>query len=97
MCAKAISTKGFYMHPLETVSDSLTGNTPLPTLEEFGEALGDAIDAPVTSLGEDHIRISTPTSVDDDEIQSLREFIANSLCVPVTIFREKTYIEITAI
>ena len=97
MCAKVISQNEFPHPLLETATESLTTDDAIPTLEELGEVLGKVMQSPVSVLGEDHIRISTPELVDEEEILSLREYIANSLFLPVNIFRERNYIEITAI
>ena len=97
MCAKVLSPSGFHRQPLQLVPESLMIDEPLPSLEEFGEVLEAVVGTSVSILGEDHIRISTPHVVEDEEIHSLREFIANSLYLPVTIFRERNYLEIMAI
>lgn len=97
MCANAISTNGSHMQSLELETGSLVSDTELTTLGEFGKVLASLIETPVTTLGHDHIRVTTPHIVDDKEIQNLREFIANSLYLPVTIFRERNYIEVMAI
>lgn len=68
-----------------------------PNLCEFGEYLEDLIGTQISVLGEDHIRIPTPQTLDDKEIHHLRALIANSLHLPVTIFREKKFIEIIGI
>jgi len=84
------------MQPLEMIEPLASGD-PTLTLGKFGTVLGDLVGTQVSVLADDHIRISTPSVVDDKEIRSLKEFITNSLYLPVTIFRERSYIEITSI
>lgn len=84
------------MQPLEMI-DPGTSDDQFLTLGKFGTVLGDLVGTQVSVLGEDHIRISTPSVIDDKEIRRLKEFITDSLYLPVTIFRENSYIEITSI
>lgn len=97
MCAKAISHNEVYRPKLYTVAEPLTSDDPISTLGEFGTALGELTGTSVSVLTEGHIRIPTPEVIDEEEIRSLREFISNSLYLPVNIFREEKYIEIMAI
>jgi len=97
MCAKAILHDGFHIQSTETPTEPLVADVQIPNLGEFGELLAAFTGTQVSVLGEDHIRIPTPQVLDNSQIHSIRTFIANSLHLPVTIFREKTFIEIVAI
>lgn len=96
MGTKAILHDG-HTQTIEIPSESLDSNFPITTLCEFGVMLATITGTQALVLGEDYIRIPTPQTLDDNEIHSLRAFIVNSLHLPVTIFREKKFIEIMAI
>jgi hypothetical protein len=97
MCAKAISQHELHGPLLETTLESSMTEEATSNLGTLGKTLSEVLDTPVSILGEDHIRIATSRVVGDDEIRSLRELIANSLYLPVNIFRERKYLEIVAI
>lgn len=97
MSTKTILHDGIHTQKIESPTESLESNLPISNLGEFGEMLATNTGTQALVLGEDHIRIPTPQTLDDNEIHSLRAFIVNSLHLPVTIFREKKFIEIMAI
>lgn len=97
MCAKAISQSMIHSPTIEVSTEPLVTEDHISTLGEFSEVLTSFTGAPVSVLGEDHIRIPTPQIVDADEIHALRQLIANALKLPVTILRERNYIEVMAI
>ena len=97
MCAKVILPIRFHNQALQAATEPLVNEDSIPTLETFGMALGEVTGTEIVVLGEDHIRIPTPEIIDDEEILSIRKTITDSLKLPVTIFREPSYIEIMAI
>ena len=97
MCAKVISPPWFHNQTLQAATDPLVTNDSVPSLEAFGTVLGEVTGTEIVVLGEDHIRIPTPEIIDDEEILSIRKTILDSLHLPVTIFRESSYVEIMAI
>ncbi len=97
MCAKA--TLQPVSHPMSTD----TFNEPLITdisklnHDSFGEMISALTGTKVTMLSEKHVRVPTYKELDDSEINQLQTFIATSLLRPVTMFREKHFIEIKVI
>ena len=65
--------------------------------DSFGEMISALTGTKVTMLSEKHVRVPTYKELDDSEINQLQTFIATSLLRPVTMFREKHFIEIKVI
>lgn len=97
MCAKA--TLQTVSHPLnpETFNEPLITDISKLNHDTFGEMISALTGTKVTVLSEKHVRVPTYKELDDSEINQLQTFIAISLLRPVTMFRERNYIEIKVI
>ena len=97
MCAKA--TLQPVPHPIhtETFNEPLITDISKLNHDSFGEMISALTGTKVTMLSEKHVRVPTYKELDDSEINQLQTFIAISLLRPVTMFREKHFIEIKVI
>ncbi len=97
MCAKA--TLQPVSHPMstETFNEPLITDKSKLNHDSFGEMISALTGTKVTVLSEKHVRVPTYKELDDSEINQLQTFIATSLLRPVTMFRERHFIEIKVI
>ena len=97
MCAKA--TLQTVSHPLNTETFNVPLITDISKLnhDSFGEMISALTGTKVTVLSEKHVRVPTYKELDDSEINQLQTFIAIFLLRPVTMFRERHFIEIKVI
>ncbi|MFX0195708.1 MAG: hypothetical protein ACFFCW_06260 [Candidatus Hodarchaeota archaeon] len=97
MSTKTILYDGIHTQKIESPTVFLESNLPISNLSEFGEIFATITGTQILVLGEEHIRIPTPQTLGDNEIHRLRALIINLLHLPVTIFREKKFIEIKGV